>query len=170
MHGESLTVAEAAEQLGVSEKTIRRWVKVGRLSASLEHGPYGAQYRIPADALQAARQALAVVTVERRGDSQTLALAIVQALESRDDGLRAELVALREQVASLTEAIEQRLPAAPASQNAAQASILTAEAPDPTTEPSDLPAEPQPTPVPEPISPRPNGSGLWGRITAWLMA
>ena len=28
----------------------------------------------------------------------------------------------------------------------------------------------QATPVPAPTPPRPNGSGLWGRIQAWLMA
>lgn len=40
------SVAEAAQVLGVSEKTIRRHIKAGRLSATLFNGPRGPEYRI----------------------------------------------------------------------------------------------------------------------------
>src|SRR6188768_3634383 len=73
---EALTVAEAAVRLGVNDKTVRRWVKAGRLSSTLTDGPYGKQYRISADALGAAQQALAVVTVDRGTDPRALALAV----------------------------------------------------------------------------------------------
>ncbi len=110
MQGETLSVAEAASRLGVNEKTIRRWVKAGRLSAELEPGPYGQQYRIPVDALQTAQQALAVVTVERGADPQALALAIVQALEPRDAAIRAEVEALRGELGALRVLLDERLP------------------------------------------------------------
>ena len=44
LHGYS--VAEAAKVLSVSEKTIRRHIKAGRLSATLFNGPRGPEYRI----------------------------------------------------------------------------------------------------------------------------
>lgn len=44
LHGYS--VAEAAQVLGVSEKTIRRHIKAGRLAATLFNGPRGPEYRI----------------------------------------------------------------------------------------------------------------------------
>ena len=110
MQGETLTVAEAAQQLGVNDKTVRRWVKAGRLSAELIDGPYGKQYRIPADAIGSARQTLAVVTVERGADPHALALAVARALEPRDALLCGEVEQLRQQLAVLRDLLEERLP------------------------------------------------------------
>lgn len=110
MQGETLTVAEAAEKLGVNDKTIRRWVKAGRLAAELADGPYGKQYRIPADALQTAQQALAVVTVDRGADPRVLALAVVQALEPRDAAFKADLEAMRREIDGLRHLLDERLP------------------------------------------------------------
>jgi MerR family copper efflux transcriptional regulator len=107
---EALTVAEAAVRLGVNDKTVRRWVKAGRLSATLTDGPYGKQYRIPADALGAAQQALAVVTVDRGTDPRALALAVVKALEPRDAVLRADVDVMRQEIAALRALLEERLP------------------------------------------------------------
>ncbi len=35
----NLKISEAAELLGVSDDTVRRWIESGRLSAESEHGP-----------------------------------------------------------------------------------------------------------------------------------
>lgn len=35
----NLRISEAAELLGVSDDTVRRWIESGRLSAESEHGP-----------------------------------------------------------------------------------------------------------------------------------
>jgi MerR family transcriptional regulator, copper efflux regulator len=107
-----LTLAAAADQLGCSQKTIRRWIKSGKLPATLEDGPYGAQYWLSTQDVQTAQQALSVVKVEARTDPQTLALAIAQALDQRDAGLRAELAAIREELAALRSALTAP-PAAP---------------------------------------------------------
>lgn len=93
-----MTIAQAAERLGVSTKTVRRWIKAGRLPAELVDGPYGPEYRVPATAVQTAAQVVDVVRVERANDPRTLALAIVQALEQRDAALRQELERLRAEV------------------------------------------------------------------------
>ena len=46
MFGQGLTVAEAAKALGLSERTIRRQIKSGRIKAGLVLGRYGEEYRI----------------------------------------------------------------------------------------------------------------------------
>lgn len=46
MSGRDLTVAEAAERLGLSERTIRRQIKSGKIKAELVPGRYGDEYRV----------------------------------------------------------------------------------------------------------------------------
>jgi len=41
-----LTIAQAAEALGVSRMTIRRWIREGRIKAQLIDGNHGREYRI----------------------------------------------------------------------------------------------------------------------------
>ena len=43
-HG--LTVAEAAQALGVSQRTVRRQIKSGKIKAVLVPGRFGSEYRI----------------------------------------------------------------------------------------------------------------------------
>ena len=44
-HG--MSIAQAAEKLGVSTRTIRRYIKAGKIEAELINGRFGAEYRIP---------------------------------------------------------------------------------------------------------------------------
>ena len=46
MLGQGLTIAEAAKSLGVSSRTVRRFIKSGKIDAKLVHGPFGNEYRI----------------------------------------------------------------------------------------------------------------------------
>lgn len=46
MSRQGLTVAEAAEALRLSERTIRRHIKSGKIKADLVPGHYGMEYRI----------------------------------------------------------------------------------------------------------------------------
>jgi excisionase family DNA binding protein len=46
---------EAARKLGISETTARRWIKTGRLEARVVDGPYGPQYEIDEEAVEAAK-------------------------------------------------------------------------------------------------------------------
>lgn len=46
-----LTIEEAAHRLGVSQRTVRRLIKAGKLPAELTPGLYGPEYRIPASAV-----------------------------------------------------------------------------------------------------------------------
>lgn len=102
------SIAEAAELLGVSKKTVRRRIHKGELPAELEEGPYGPEYRIPAESINTAQQIVDVVRVERSIDPMNLAMAIVQALDERDRGLQEEIAQLRQQVAELAQALDER--------------------------------------------------------------
>ena len=46
-----LTIKQVAERLQLSERTIRRWIKNGRLRAAEFPGRFGVEYRIPLSAL-----------------------------------------------------------------------------------------------------------------------
>lgn len=46
MTGQQWTIKEAAEALGVSEKTVRRRIKDGTIKAAQTQGKYGVEYRI----------------------------------------------------------------------------------------------------------------------------
>ena len=43
---QGLTIAQAARALGVSPRTVRRFIKSGKLRAELVPGPFGEEYRI----------------------------------------------------------------------------------------------------------------------------
>ncbi len=43
-HG--LSIAEAARSLGLSSRTVRRYIKSGKIHAQLVTGPFGQEYRI----------------------------------------------------------------------------------------------------------------------------
>jgi excisionase family DNA binding protein len=102
------TIAEAAEVLNLSTKTIRRRIHKGEIPATLEPGPYGDQYMIPADAIDTAQEIIDVVKVNRPTDATTLALVITQAMDERDKGLQDEITQLRQQVEELTKTLQER--------------------------------------------------------------
>jgi len=47
MSRQDLTISQAAKSLGVSTRTIRRFIKSGKIQAELVPGPFGQEYRIP---------------------------------------------------------------------------------------------------------------------------
>ena len=46
MSRQGLTISQAARSLGVSSRTVRRFIKSGRLDAELVPGPFGQEYQI----------------------------------------------------------------------------------------------------------------------------
>jgi excisionase family DNA binding protein len=46
MSRQGLTIAQAARSLGVSSRTVRRFIKSGKINAELVPGPFGEEYRI----------------------------------------------------------------------------------------------------------------------------
>ena len=46
MSVQGMTIAQVAETLGVSSRTVRRYIKAGKIAARLVAGPFGDEYRI----------------------------------------------------------------------------------------------------------------------------
>jgi len=46
MSRQGLTIAQAAKELGISTRTVRRFIKSGKVNAELVPGPFGQEYRI----------------------------------------------------------------------------------------------------------------------------
>lgn len=113
-----MDLKEAARKLGISETTARRWVKTGRLQARVIEGPYGPQYDIDPEALEAARNFDKMPVVVRGGGgvvSQEALMQLVQqavnkALASELNrvahGVYAELQALRNELAETRRQLE----------------------------------------------------------------
>jgi len=51
-----MDIKEASRRLNISETTARRWIKSGRLQATMIDGPYGPQYEISEQAIERARK------------------------------------------------------------------------------------------------------------------
>jgi MerR family copper efflux transcriptional regulator len=76
-----MTIAQAARSLGVSTRTVRRFIKSGRLRAEMVAGPFGQEYRIfelPPDLHKAApidNTPVQVMDIVRELQEKNLALA-----------------------------------------------------------------------------------------------
>ena len=98
---ELLNLAQAIKASGVSEKTLRRWIKSGRLTAELIEGPKGREYRINADDLNRARK------LAPKKDNSAVHTATVEA--SLDPNDLATLKALAEAQTAMLETLVNRV-------------------------------------------------------------
>jgi excisionase family DNA binding protein len=103
MSTEWLTLSQAAEQLGISARTCRRWIREGKLQAELAQGPYGPQYTIAADQINTVQQIKDVVTVHREADLPSVVRIIAETMDSRLVGMTECIDTLR---AEVTEAVK----------------------------------------------------------------
>lgn len=105
-----LTLRETSERLKVSERTLRRWIKAGKLLAELVPGAYGDEYRIDEATLGVASQVIDVVRVERPTDPMllglTVARAVSESIAEANRAVMAELTELRQSVQTLLERTE----------------------------------------------------------------
>lgn len=120
MAGQQWTIKEAAEALGVSEKTIRRRIKDGIIKAEQTQGKYGVEYRItsleetvPADKVPEIGQGQGfveyTVTEGSHGTDDTLeiegemskALDIIKDLQEENNKLAGQVGFLQAQVIEL---------------------------------------------------------------------
>ena len=172
--GAYLSAREAADYCGVSEKTIRNWLQLGRLSADKS----ARAFRIPQAQLDALRQdgprsprgadrqpagsaedvraegphvltTAEVLALVREAQAETIAKAEAAAMwQARAEMLGHQLRALE----------------TPRPHQTATDARETAEGPDSPSEPSE--PTPAPSPAPMPILPQPNGGSPWWR-RAW---
>ncbi len=106
MSTQGLSIAEAATSLGVSTRTVRRFIKSGKIDAELVLGPFGQEYRIlelppdlykskPADSLpcQTPVQTLTQTPIQ--------VMDIIRELQERNLALAAQLGAATERIKNL---------------------------------------------------------------------
>ena len=95
--GASYSLKEAAERLGVSARSVRRYVRSGQLEAVQAVGLHGPEYRVPEAVLQAYADRVATAPVDRvRLGVVTAATARVDTLSIVAAQLEAERGATRE--------------------------------------------------------------------------
>ena len=185
--GAWLTLREAADRLGISEKTARRRVKAGTLEGRQVSTLHGLAWQVWVDDRVDTRRVAATVddhgTLDEGGrhtDVPDQGSAFLERVRLVDrelvrliDRLHEENRALAEAAAvwqtraellgiRLDQAHEQlRALEAPKPHQSHKGSRETAETPKPTTEPSDPTSEPTPVPTPTPIPPDEDGRRPW---------
>jgi MerR family copper efflux transcriptional regulator len=103
---EGLTIATAAKELGVSPRTIRRFIKAGKLFAELVPGQFGDEYRIFEIPVSLKRQKRLDIT-SRQNPSQTPIqtsvqfMELVRELQEKNMTLAAQLGAATERIRAL---------------------------------------------------------------------
>jgi excisionase family DNA binding protein len=106
MRDEWFTLDKAAKHLGVSTRTLRRWIHAGKLQAELRPGPYGQQYLVPLKQLGAVQLVRDVERLERGREAGAIPQMVEDHLRQRDDDVLAQVDALREEVRRAVERIE----------------------------------------------------------------
>jgi excisionase family DNA binding protein len=106
MNTQSYTITQAADKLGVSTRTIRRYIKAGKLRADLVNGPFGEEYRIrelPEDLKKLERIELSTALDKHdpfAGASQDT-LGVLRDLQEKNMALAAQLGAATERIRQL---------------------------------------------------------------------
>jgi|SRR5690625_1049955 len=105
-----LSIKDTAERMGVSDKTIRRWIQDGKLQAEKMNGPYGEQWFIAASEVATAQEILDVVTVENRVDMAQLAHVLERHLETKNERIKeleAKIDTLVDHIQTLTQGVQE---------------------------------------------------------------
>ena len=98
MVGQSVSITEAARLLGVSSRTVRRYIKSGKIEAELVAGPFGQEYRI----LTLPRELQKSKPVDNTpGQTLSQAMDIIRELQEKKLALAAQLGAATERIRNL---------------------------------------------------------------------
>ena len=105
MNTQSFTIAQAADKLGVSTRTVRRYIKAGKLRADLVNGPFGEEYRIrelPEDLKKL--EPFGTTALDKRdplAGASPDAMAVLRDLQEKNLTLAAQLGAATERIRQL---------------------------------------------------------------------
>ncbi len=102
-----VNIREAASRLDLSPTTIRRWIKSGRLEATLVDGAYGEQYEITEEALERAKEqenVPIVISNVSQATQQELQRAIEQVI---GDTIAREMEILQQELEATREQLQQ---------------------------------------------------------------
>ena len=110
-----MNITEAADKLGVSSRTIRRYIKSGKIQAQIINGHFGEEYRIPelpSDLLNLKTEEAETESAPSQNHPQTTGHSLVQAidiireLQERNMTLAAQLGVATERVRNLEEKLK----------------------------------------------------------------
>ena len=117
---QGLSIAEAAKELGVSTRTVRRFIKAGKLKAELVTGTFGPEYRIPEIPTELKKPAEEIVTaktgksdispdlsVQTISESPDRILSMLKDLQEKNMALAAQLGAATERIRNLENQVKQ---------------------------------------------------------------
>lgn len=94
MRYEWLSLEQASRHLGVSVRTLRRWIHSGKLSAELRPGPYGKQYLVPLQGLDSVEIVRDVERAERQEEREAIPKVVESYLERRESALASTMESL----------------------------------------------------------------------------
>jgi MerR family copper efflux transcriptional regulator len=103
------TIERAAKHLGVSTRTLRRWIKAGKLEAELRPGPYGHQYLVPQSSVAGREVVRDLARAEREADRESVSRVLESHLAERESVLAREITSLREELQATRTTLEERL-------------------------------------------------------------
>jgi len=106
MSRQGLTIAQAAKSLGVSTRTIRRFIKSGKIEADLVPGPFGQEYRIlELPAALHRREPVDNMTCQTPVQTPVQVMDIIRELQEKNLALAAQLGVATERVRNLESAV-----------------------------------------------------------------
>ncbi len=102
MSRQGLTIPQVARSLGVSPRTIRRFIKSGKINAELVSGPFGQEYRI-LDLPSNLHKAKPIDNIPSQATVQTpiQVMDIIRELQEKNLALAAQLGAATERIRNL---------------------------------------------------------------------
>lgn len=108
-----MNIAQVAEKLGVSTRTVRRYIKTGKIQAELVDGHFGEEYRIPElppELFPAEKKTEAQSTGQTSGQAHgqdlVQAIDIIRELQEKNLALAAQLGVATERVRNLESKIK----------------------------------------------------------------
>ena len=105
---EWFTLEQAAKHLGVSTRTLRRWIRAGKLQAELRPGPYGHQYLVPLKGLDAVQVVRDVERAERQAEREAVPRVVEEYLARREEPLVRVVEALAGELREAMQRLEKR--------------------------------------------------------------
>ena len=98
MSKQGLTISEAAKSLGVSTRTVRRFIKSGKIQAELAPGIFGQEYRILSLPRELHKPKLVENTIDQ---THSQVMDIIRELQEKNLVLAAQLGVASERIRNL---------------------------------------------------------------------
>ncbi len=109
MSSQGLSIAQAASKLGVSTRTVRRYIKAGKIKAELVDGRFGEEYRIlglPPELYQAKPEGEIPTPSQDPGQTLVQTMDIIRELQEKNLALAARLGAATERIRNLEDKVK----------------------------------------------------------------